>query len=654
MSKETKTTKPKSTKPKSAKSAKGAKAESHKFEAEVARLLHLMVHSVYSETEVFLRELISNSADACDKLRYASVTKPELLGKDSELKIQIVIDAENKSLTVQDNGIGMSKDELITNLGTIAHSGTLAFMERAEKAQDLGLIGQFGVGFYSAFMVAEKVEVVSAAAGSDEVNVWTSDGAGTYTIATAKKGLVVDGFRGTRLTLSMKEEAEKFLDVPELKRIIKAYSDHVSFPIELAEIKDGKTSEFDKANTGSALWTRPKSEISEEQYNEFFRSRGGVFGDPELTIHYRAEGRHEYSVLLFVPKERPFDLFEPSRKGHISLYVRRVFITDDAEFLPGYLRFVRGVIDSEDMPLNISREMLQNNPIVAAIRKAVTNRVLSELGKLAEKRAEDFATLWSSIGQVVKEGLYEDHERRDQLLDLMLFKTTKSGEGLRSLKDYIADLKENQTAIFYIAGEDADHVAASPQLEGFVSRDIEVLLLSDPVDSFWTTTVLGYEGKPFKSVTQGEAELGAIAEVDGDGKTDEKPDGVDDSAIGTLIAAMKQALGENVADVRKSDRLTKSAVCLVADAGGPDMALEKILAHQKDGPGGGRARILEINPTHDLIRKLADQVKEQGTSVDVEDSAQLLFDQARIMDGETVSDPTAFAARLSRLMLKGI
>ncbi len=639
-------------KTKKTKAAKKPEPQSHRFEAEVARLLQLMVHSVYSETEVFLRELISNAADACDKLRYAAVTKPELIASDSELKIRIVIDSANKTLVIEDNGIGMSKDELITNLGTIAHSGTLAFMEKADKAKDIGLIGQFGIGFYSAFMVADKVEVISAAAGTGDVNVWTSDGSGTYTVETAEKGLVGDDFRGSRLILSLKEDAEKFLNTSEIKRIITAYSDHISFPIELAEIKDGEVSDYEKTNTGSALWTRPKSDISDEQYNEFFRSRGGVFGDPQLTIHYRAEGRHEYSVLLFVPKERPFDLFEPSRKSQISLYVRRIFISGDAEFLPGYLRFVRGVIDSEDMPLNISREMLQNNPIVASIRKAVTNRILSELKKLSDKKPEDFAAFWASFGQVFKEGLYEDHERRDQLLELAMFKTTKSEGELRSLKAYVQDLKENQTAIYYIAGEDAEQLKSSPQLEGFVSRDIEVLLLSDPVDSFWTTMVLGFDGKPFKSITQGEADLDAVKPIEDDSKDKDKPEEVDESATGILIAALKQTLADDVSDVRKSERLTKSPVCLVADAGGPDLALEKILAQQQEGADQGRARILEINTGHALIKKLAAQIKEHGISTDIEDSARLLFDQARIMDGETVSDPAAFASRLSSLMLK--
>ncbi len=639
-------------KSKKTKSAKKPRIKDHKFEAEVARLLQLMVHSVYSETEVFLRELISNSADACDKLRYAAVTRPELIADDSELKVRLLIDVQGKKLIIEDNGIGMSEDELISNLGTIAHSGTLAFMEKADKNQDLGLIGQFGIGFYSAFMVADKVEVISAAAGSEDVTVWTSDGSGTFSVQAAGKDLVPDGFRGSRLILSMKEDAEKFLNASELKRIVTAYSDHISFPIELAEIKDGKLSDYEKINTGSALWIRPKSEISQDQYNEFFRSRGGVFGDPQLTIHYRAEGRHEYSVLLFIPKERPFDLFEPSRKSQISLYVRRVFISGDAEFLPGYLRFVRGVIDSEDMPLNISREMLQNNPIVASIRKAVTNRILSELKKLGDKKPEEFAAFWSSFGQVFKEGLYEDHERRDQLLELALFKTTRSSGELRSLKTYVENMKENQTAIYYIAGEDGDQLSASPQLEGFVSRDIEVLLLSDPVDSFWTTAVLGYDGKPFKSITQGEADLEAIKSAEDDKKDDDTSDDIDESATGVLIAALKQALADDVSDVRKSVRLTKSPVCLVADAGGPDLALEKILAQQKEGSGVGRARILEINPDHKLIRKLAAQTKENGSSSSIEDTARLLFDQARIMDGEVVSDPAAFARRLSDLMLK--
>ncbi len=636
----------------SGKSAKTAgTTESHDFQAEVSKLLHLMVHSVYSETEVFLRELISNAADACDKLRYAAITEPALLGEATDLKITVTADAETKELLVADNGIGMSHDELIENLGTIARSGTEAFVKQlTEKDTDVQQIGQFGVGFYSAFMVAGEVEVLSRRAGADEAWRWVSSGTGQFTLEPLDPADPAMPARGTLIRLRLRDDMDEYLEPGRIETIVRTYSDHIGFPIELHVVGGEDDVEPRQLNSASALWSRPKSEIKDEQYKEFYGHIGGAFDEPALTLHYKAEGRHEYTVLVFIPTKKPFNLFDPERKAKLKLYVRRVFISDDAEMLPGYLRFVRGVIDSEDMPLNISREMLQNNPMVAAIRSAVTKRILSELEKIAEKDNEAYEAFWNEFGAVLKEGLYEDMERRDQLLALARFRTTTSGDDLRGLKAYTADMKENQTAIYYVTGEDRAKAMASPQLEGFRAKGIEVLLLSDPVDSFWITSALGYDGKPFKSVTQGAADL---AEIDA-GDTDDAEPEADASEFGSLIAMIKQTLGEDVSDVRKSDRLTDSAACLVADAGGLDRNLEKLLAQHNPEGIPSKAPILEINPRHEMVKTLAHAAKAGGASGDLEDAARLLLDQAYILEGEPVRDPAAFAARMSRFMTRGM
>ncbi|WP_137388299.1 molecular chaperone HtpG [Rhodoligotrophos defluvii] len=627
-----------------------ASGETHSFQAEVARLLHLMVHSVYSDTDVFLRELISNAADACDKLRYEALSNPSLLADDPELAVLLTADKAAGTLTVADNGIGMSRAELIDNLGTIARSGTHAFMEKLTEGSNAPkLIGQFGVGFYAAFMVASRVDVVSRRAGSDETWMWSSDGSGTFTVEPYAGDDAPR--RGTLIRLTLKEDAKPFLEPWKIEQIVRAYSDHVAIPIRLSEVKDGKPTEPRQINTAAALWTRPKADISPEQYKEFFGALAGIYSDPALTIHYRAEGRHEYTVLLCIPSEPPFDLFDPERRGRQKLYVRRVFITDDAEFLPGYLRFVRGIIDSEDMPLNISREMLQNNPLVAQIRKAVTKRVLSELRRTAEQDPDTFAKIWSAYGAVVKEGLYEDGERRDELFDIARFHTTRSEGAMRTLKDYVAAMKPNQTAIYYVTAEDAVKAAAAPQLEGFKARGIEVLLLTDPVDNFWTRTALGFDGKPFRSVTQGAADLAAIPLEKADEKAAEQEQ--DKSALGTLVAVFKQTLRDAVKDVRLSERLTSSPVCLVADAAGLDRNLERLLAKQTAGAKQSQP-ILELNPSHPVIAGLARRAKANGVSDELNEAAWLLLDEAYILEGEPVPDPAAFARRLTGVMSKGL
>ena len=610
-------------------------ATSHQFQAEVAKLLHLMVHSVYSDRDVFLRELISNAADALDKLRYEAIAEPQLLEGQPDLTITITPDKDTKTLTITDTGVGMSEQELIDNLGTIARSGTQAFVEQVKARQgDVHLIGQFGIGFYSGFIVASSVDVISRRAGSDKAFQWSSDGSGSFTVTP-----VENAARGTSIVLHLKDDALEFLEDWKIESVVRTYSDHIAHPIMLAVGSETAR----QINSANAIWTRSRSDITPEQHKEFFGHISGSYSDPALTLHYRAEGRNEYTVLLYVPGERPFDLYDPERRGRQKLYVKRVYIADDVEILPAYLRFVRGVIDSEDMPLNISREMLQNNPQVAAIRKAVTNKVLAELKKLADTDADAYAKLWDIYGPVLKEGLYEDMERRDQLYDLVRFTSTKADRV--SLKDYVAGLKENQTAIYYLTAEDAAKAKASPQLEGYKARDIEVLLLTDPVDSFWVRTALGYDGKPFKSVTQGSADLDLIKPKD-----EAKVDAADDALTAMLNAALKQALGEKVKDVRASKRLTESPVCIVNDSM-MDRTLEKLLSRQKDSGIAVSAPILEVNPGHPLIKALAALVQTKGAA-SVDDAAQLLLDQAFIIEGEQVPDPASFAKRLADVMAK--
>ncbi|KQO09213.1 molecular chaperone HtpG [Sphingomonas sp. Leaf242] len=620
-------------------------AETHAFEADVSRLLHMMVHSVYSDKTVFLRELISNAADACEKLRYEALSAPELLGDEARTQIAITLDPDAKTLTIEDNGIGMTADDMAEALGTIARSGTKAFMDRiaASTGSDgAQLIGQFGVGFYSAFMVASKVDVISRRAGADTASVWSSDGLGTYTIAPIDPAEAPA--RGTRVVLHLLEDATSFTERYTVERLIKDQSGHVPVPITLRETPDAEPVEI---ADGAALWTKPKSEISTEDYADFYRSVSGQFDEPALTLHYRAEGLHEYSVLAYVPGAKPFDLFDPDRNGRMKLYVKRVFITDDAEVLPRYLRFMRGLVDSSDLPLNVSREMIQESPMLAAIRKGVTGRVLGEFDKLATRDADAYAKIWENFGAVLKEGLYEDFERREALLKLARFKTTTSAGAWRSVADYVAAMKDNQTAIYYAVGTDLDRLEASPQLEGFRARGIEVLLLPDSVDGFWVTAGIDHDGKPFKSVTQGAADLGLIPLVDGI----EAPTADTTPQVADFIAFVKTTLADAVSEVRASERLTDSAVCLVAADSGMDRQLERILAASGQAMPAAKP-VLEINPRSALIAKLA-ALGEDETALR-EDAAHLLFDEAQIADGERPVDARAFSARLSRLFTRAL
>ena len=604
--------------------------ERRAFQAEVGRILDLMVHSVYSDKEIFLRELISNAADACDRLRYRAIAEPELLEGDSEFRIRIDVDEEARTIAVVDNGEGMSREELAENLGTIARSGTAAFAERltGDARNDVALIGQFGVGFYSAFMVAERVQVVSRAAGAEAAFAWESDGRGEFTVSEAEREL-----RGTEVRLHLKEGEDEFLEPARLRSVVKTYSDHIAIPVEI----DGET-----VNEASALWTRPRNEIEPEQYAEFYRHVGHAFDEPWLTLHFRAEGVIEYSGLLFVPTSRPFDLFNPDRKSALKLYVKRVFITDDApELVPAWLRFLRGVVDSEDLPLNLSREMLQRNPVLRRIRDGLVRRVLGELKTKAENDKDGYETFWEAFGPVLKEGLYEDTGQREALLELARFRSTAS-EDWTTLAGYAGRMREGQEAIYYIAGEEGTALAGSPHLEGFRARKVEVLLLQDPVDDFWVPAVGEYDGKQFVSVSRGGIDLGAIPLAENEAPKEEDEPEAD---IASLVALFKVTLGEAVKDVRGSEALTESAVRLVADEGDMDLHLERMLRRHGQIDGGASRRVLELNPRHRLVQGLA---RSMAAGEDrAAQLAPLLLDQARIAEGETPEDPAAFARRLA-------
>ena len=624
--------------------------QTHVFQADVARLLHLMVHSVYSERDIFLRELISNAADACEKLRYEAIANPALTADEAPFGITIALDKDAKILSVTDNGIGMSEGDLTNALGTIASSGTRAFLDKlgqtvpegAEKpAIGSDLIGQFGIGFYSAFMVADQVVVETHRAGSTDAFRWTSDGKGSYAIAALP--LDEAPTRGTKVILHLNDASLDYLEPYKIEQLVREHSGAITIPIKLKETPDA---EVKPLSEGTALWAKPKSAVTEEEYKDFYQNLAGQYDAPALTIHWRAEGRHEYTVLAFLPGSRPFDLFDPGRKGKAKLYVRRVLISNEAEILPNWLRFVRLVVDSADLPLNVSRELIQESAVFAAIKKGVTNRIVQELTKFAETDKEGFETLWDNFGGVIKEGLYEDLERRDAIYKIARFATSTHPEGKRTLADYIAGLKENQTAIYYLLGEDLKRLQSSPQLEGFRARGIEVLLLPDPIDAFWIGNAAGFEGKPFKSISQGAADIKNIALEEGR----EAPSAETSAEQATLFALMKQTLADQVEDVRASDRLSESPVCLVAQDRGLDRRLERMLAEHGQ-LGQATKPVLEVNANHPLITALAAHAGAADKSA-FEDIVWLLLDEARLMEGEKPADAPQFSARLTRVLTK--
>ena len=611
------------------------------FETEVSRLLHIVANSLYSKKEIFLRELISNASDACDRLRYEALTKPELLPGGGGFAVRISTEARGRTLEVSDNGIGMNREALISDLGTIARSGTSSYIEALEDSDkaDVNAIGQFGVGFYSAFMVAEQVEVTSRRAGEDKAWRWLSDGTGEFEIEEAEREDC-----GTTIRLKLKKDQREFLEPDRLRNIIHTYSDHIALPIVLVDDDREET-----VNQASALWTRARKDISKEQYEEFYHHVGGM-GEPWMTLHWKAEGALEYANLLYVPSMKPFDLFDPSRRHGVRLFVRRVFISAEAEGLvPAWLRFLRGIVDSEDLPLNVSREILQNNPMIARLRKAITRRVLRELGKKADKSPDEYREFWNNFGAVIKEGLYEDFDNRDGILKIARFHSTRGDDELVSLETYVSRMKDGQEAIYYISGDDAGQARKSPQLEGFVAKGVEVLLMTDAIDEFWIPALGEYQEKPFKSATRGGADLDKIAAAESAEPDGEEEEEADRGKIDALVSMFRLTLENQVQDVRVSERLTDSAVCLVADETALDIRLERMLRESGQIDQASK-RILEINPGHPLVQSLVASIGKDKAGSKVDDAAWLLLDQARIVEGEKVPDPVAFSRRMNDVM----
>ncbi|MFT8951088.1 MAG: molecular chaperone HtpG [Gluconobacter sp.] len=614
-------------------SATQGQPEQHEFSAEVGRLLDLVVHALYSDREIFLRELVANAADATDKRRFEGLTN-SALALPENASIRIAPEKDKKELVISDDGVGMTHDELAQNLGTIARSGTRAFGEKlnAAKAEDRpSLIGQFGVGFYAAFMVAERVDVTSRKAGADEAWTWSSDGKGAFTLTPSTRSTP-----GTDIVLHMKSDAEEFLDSWRLRSIIRKWADHISWPITLREVSEDGTVEEKAANEGTALWRKPKAEITPEQYTEFYRHIARAFDEPYATMHWHAEGTTEFTALLFLPSARPFDFMEQSRESKIHLHVRRMFITDDADLLPNWMRFVQGVVDTEDLPLNVSREMLQATPVLARIRKAVTKRVLTEIKTRAKDADAGFNAFWENFGAVLKEGLWEDSEHRQEIAGFARFHTTH-GDDLTTLDDYISRMKDGQDVIYFLTGDNLEALKASAQLEGFRARGLEVLLLADPVDAFWPERLHSYHDKILRSVMYSHGDLEKFP-------TDSE-ETVEAANVETLVPVLKEALGDAVKDVRSTVRLTDSAVVMTSE-GGPDLAMQRLM--RRSGQALPETLpILEINPRHPLIKALAQRVENKEN---IQDLARVLLDLARVQEGEPLPDPTGFARLLAKLL----
>jgi len=615
--------------------------EKKKFDAEVGKVLNLMIHSLYTDKEIFMRELISNSSDACDKIRYLSQTDGALVKGDAEFKITVQVDKDAKTITVRDNGIGMNRDDLNENLGTIAKSGTQSFLDKlsGDSKKDSQLIGQFGVGFYASFMVADEITVTSRKAGEDKIYTWHSDGQGEYTISDTDREFT----RGTEVVLHIKPEEDSFIDHFRLKHIVKSYSDHISIPIYFTDA-DGVENQV---NSASALWTRHKSEISEDQYKEFYKSVSHAVDDPWLTMHNRNEGVVEFTNLLFIPATKTFDLFHPDRKCRVKLYIKKVFIADEnIDIVPQYLRFLRGVVDSEDLPLNISRQTLQHNAALEKIKKSITKRVLSELKKKKESNLEEYLLFWSNFGGALKEGLCEVTSDHEKLLEVCVFRSALHDKMI-SLDDYIANCKGEDKTIYYLSGDDPEKLRNNPQIEGFLSKGIDVLLFTDTVDDFWVNVNGRYKEVEIKSVTRSDIDLDNKnrTEKDKDTKKDDKADHK------ALVDYFKNSLGTLVKDVKISKKLTSSPACLAVSDGSMDIRMERYLIEQKQ-LAGASAKILEINPNHKVVMKIGSEVAKEIKDEENRQLVHLLYDQACIIEGEPVSDAGAFSKRLNILLEK--
>lgn len=606
-----------------------------KFKTEVSKLLDIVINSLYSEKYIFLRELISNASDACDKLRYYSLTNPGIAKDNGDFKITITPNSEENTLIVSDNGIGMNKDDLINHLGTIAKSGTADFVRNAkDNGSVVDLIGKFGVGFYSAFMVADKVEVTTRRAGEEQAYLWKSNGVDGFEITETTRDKI-----GTDIKLYLKEDAKDYTDTIYLRHIIRTYSDHISYPIVLDLGKAGE----ETVNTGSALWTKNKADISEDQYNEFYHHISRNFDTPWMRLHFKAEGSIEYTGLLYIPSEAPYDLFQPDRQQSLKLYVNRVFISDKVEdLMPAYLRFVKGIIDSADLPLNISREMLQHNALIAKIKNGTVGRILKELKKRSEDY-DDYMKFWKIFGVAFKEGIYEDAANREEIASLSRFYSTNDTERLTSLDEYISRVKEGQTNIYYITGDDVPTLRNNPQLEAFKANNVEVLLLVDPIDEFWVQTLTNYKGYPIKHVSQADIDLKMVRDC---AKADE-------GSLKRLTDYMAELFKDEVGKVVPTEKLTNSPVSLTVENGQMSIHLERLMRNHQQQTAFASSRILEVNPYHPLIIKLAESMFDDSQKQTVEEVSRLLLDQAKIAEGEAISDSSFFSEKLSSYILRG-
>ncbi|MFV0625799.1 MAG: molecular chaperone HtpG [Alphaproteobacteria bacterium] len=606
------------------------------FQAEVSKLLDIVVNSLYSDKQVFLRELISNASDACDKLRYMALTNQELGLEAGKLQVKIIPDDKDSTLVIQDNGIGFNKQDLINNLGTIAKSGTADFLKNAkENGSVVDLIGQFGVGFYSAFMVADKVEVLTKKAGEKQAYLWTSNGIDGYEISEAEK----EG-NGTEIKLFLKEDEKNYVDTIFLRHIIRTYSDHIAYPI----ILDLKEAGEETVNTASALWAKQKSEVTEEQYKEFYHHLSKNFDDPWLILHFKAEGNMEYSGLVYVPTTQPYDLFQPDKKKGLKLYVNKVFISDRVEeLIPNYLRFVVGVVDSSDLPLNISREMLQKNPLIAKIRQGTVSRLLKDLKKRSENY-DDYKVFWDAFGTAFKEGLYEDFTNREEIASLVRFYSTNDKTKLTSFDEYISRIKGDSKNIYYITGDDMNVLANNPQLEAFAAKGIEVLLLTDPIDEFWTQVLKSYNDYTIKHISQATEDL----------NFDRKEAKAEEGSLDKLINRLSELFKDDVSKVVTTEKLTKSPASLTVEEGQMSIHLERLMKGHQQQVAFESSRILEINPYSPLIIKLSEMVHDEKHRQQVEDVARIILDQAKIAEGEPIKDPSFFADKLSEYILKAI
>ena len=610
-------------------------SKKQKFKTEVSKLLDIVINSLYSEKYIFLRELISNASDACDKLRYYSLMKPEVTKNNGEFKIIITPNAEENTLTISDNGIGMNKEDLVNHLSTIAKSGTADFVNNAkDNGSVVDLIGKFGVGFYSAFMVASKVEVTTKRAGEEQAYKWISNGVDGFEIEETEKEK-----SGTDIKLFLKDDAKDFTDTIYLRHIIRTYSDHINYPIVLDLGKAGE----ETVNTGSALWTKNKAEITDDQYNEFYHHISRNFDTPWMRLHFKAEGSIEYTGLLFIPSEAPYDLFQPDRQQSLKLYVNRVFISDKVDdLMPAYLRFVKGIIDSADLPLNISREMLQQNALIAKIRTGTVSRILKELKKRSEDY-DDYMKFWKNFGMAFKEGIYEDPANRVEIAELSRFYSTNSEDKLTSLDEYISRVKEGQTTIYYITGDDIPTLRNNPQLEAFKEKGLEVLLLTDPIDEFWVQTLTNFKGYPIKHVSQADVDL----------KFERKEPKADEGSLKKLTDFMAELFKNEVGKVVPTEKLTKSPVSLTVENGQMSIHLERLMRNHQQQTAFASSRILEVNPYHPLIIKLADSMFDDKERPTVEEVCRLLLDQAKIAEGEAISDSSFFSEKLGDYILRG-